>query len=161
MNHNIDSVGPAIYSHNSSIKMYGGYNLTNHNIVGDSGAVFSLRSTLCLYGNILFTSNSATSRGGAIWAVNSELLFSGNHVYAYNSAKSGGVISLGIFTVIHFSDLAVTYSNNRGERGAIFHHDNVLNAVDCLDDLLLNHSQYELNAFSANQTMLMSQIPET
>ena len=63
-----------------------------------------------------------------------KLFFRGNHVYANNSANAGGVISLGILTVIHYSELAVTFDNNRAERGAIFHHDDILNAIDCLDD---------------------------
>ena len=135
MNRNIGNTGAAIFSHNSLFNMYGFYNFTNHNIIGDGGAVFSLRSTLFIDGNISFTLNSASNRGGAIYAVNSELLLSGHHIYANNSASAGGVISLGMFSVICFNDLAVTFDNNRAERGAIFHHDDVLNAVDCLDDI--------------------------
>ena len=42
---NIANAVPAIYSYNTSIKMYGNYKFTNHNnIFGDGGAVFSLRS---------------------------------------------------------------------------------------------------------------------
>ena len=126
---------PAIYSYSTTIKMYGDYKFVNHNnIFGDGGAVFSLRSTLYLDGNISFISNSASGRGGAICALYSELFLHGNHVYANNTASVGGVISLGILTVIHFSELTVTFDNNRAERGAIFHHDDILNAIDCLDD---------------------------
>ena len=131
---NIASTGPAIYSYNSSIKIYGDYDFTNHNVVGDGGAVFSVRSSLHFDGNISFISNSASNRGGAICALFSELYLSGIHVYANNSANAGGAISLGMFSIIHFKDLAVTFDNNRAERGAIFHHDDVLNAVDCLDN---------------------------
>ena len=131
---NIANTGPAIYSYNSSIKMYGDYKFTNHNVVGDGGAVFSVRSTLYFDGNISFISNSASNRGGAICALFSELFLSGIHVYANNSANAGGAISLGMFSVVHFKDLAVTFDNNRAEKGAIFHHDDILNSVDCLDN---------------------------
>ena len=137
MNFNTAKTGPAIYSYNSSIKMYGDCHITNHAVVGDGGAVFALRSTIYLDGNISFTSNSASNRGGAIWAVNSELFLSGHHIYMNNSAKAGGVIFLGLFTIIHVSNLAVIYEDNRAEKGAIFYHDDILNAVDCLDDASL------------------------
>jgi predicted outer membrane repeat protein len=132
---NIANTVPVIYSYSTSIKMYGNCKFINHNnIFGDGGAVFSLRSTLHLDGNVSFISNSASGRGGAICALYSELFLHGNHFYANNSANAGGVISLGILTVIHFSELAVTFDNNRAERGAIFHHDDILNAIDCLND---------------------------
>ena len=73
-------------------------------------------------------------RDGAISALYSELSFHGHHVYANNSTNAGGVISLGILTILHFSDLSVIFDNNRAERGAIFHHDDILNAIDYLDD---------------------------
>ena len=134
-NSNSASSVPAIYSYNSSIEMYGNYKITDHNnVVGDGGAIFSLRSTLYFNGSIFFMSNSASGRGGAICALYSEIFLTGNHVYVNNSASDGGVISLGIFTVIHFSDLAVIFDSNRAERGAILHHDDILNAIDCLDD---------------------------
>ena len=41
---------------------------------------------------------------------------------------------LRLSTVIHFNDLAIVFRSNRAERGAIFHYDDVLNAVDCLAD---------------------------
>ena len=132
---NIANNVPAIYFYSTSIKMYGACKFVNHNnIFGDGGAVFSLRSTLHLDGTISFTSNSASGRGGAICAFYSELFLHGNHVYANNSASVGGVISLGILTIIHFSELTVTFDNNRAERGAIFHHDDILNAIDCWND---------------------------
>ena len=131
---NIANSGPAIYSSNSSIELYGDYSFTNHNIAGDGGAIFSVRSILHFDGNISFTSNSALNRGGAICALFSELFLSGIHVYVNNSASAGGAISLGMFSTIHFNDLAVTFANNRAERGAIFHHDDVLSSVDCLDN---------------------------
>ena len=137
MNLNTADTGPVLYSYNSSIKMYGDYNASNNYAVGNGGVVFSGRSRLYLDGSVSFTSNSAMSRGGAIWAVNSELYLSGHHVYANNSANAGGVFSLGIFTVIHFNNLAMIFEGNRAERGAIFHHDDILNAVDCLDDASL------------------------
>ena len=135
MNHNIGITGPAIFSHNSSFYMHGFYKFINHNIIGDGGVVYTLRSTLYIDGNISFISNSASNRGGAIYAVNSDLFLSGHHTYANNSANAGGVISLGMFSAVHLSNLAVTYENNRAEKGAIFHHDDVLNAVDCLNDI--------------------------
>ena len=132
---NIANAVPAIYSYNTSINMYGNYKFTNHNnIFSNGGVVFSLRSMLSFDGNFSFISNSAFGRGGAICALYSELSFHGSHVYANNSANAGGVISLGILTVIHFSDLSVIFDHNRAERGAIFHHDDILNAIDCLDD---------------------------
>jgi predicted outer membrane repeat protein len=132
---NIANTVPAIYSYNTSFKMYGNCKFINHNNrLGDGGTVFSLRSMLYFDGNISFISNSASGRGGAICALYSELFLRGNHVYANNIANTGGVISLGILTVIHFSGLAVIFDNNRAERGAIFHHDDILNAIDCLDD---------------------------
>ena len=136
INSNIANTVPAIYSYNSSIKMYGDYNFTNINAIGYGGVVFSLGSTIYLYGYISFISNSASSRGGAICTLYSELFLSGNHVYSNNSAlpSAGGVISLEMFSVIHFNDLAVTCDNNRAEKGAIFYHDDVLNAIDCLDN---------------------------
>ena len=134
MNFNTAETGPAIYSYNSSFKMYGDCHIANHTVLGGGGAVFALRTSLHLNGNILFASNSASTEGGAISAVNSELFLSGRHVYMNNSANVGGVISIGLFSAIHFNDLEVTYEDNKAERGAIFYHDDVLNAVDCLDD---------------------------
>ena len=135
MNSNSADTGPAIYSYNSSISMYCDYCLiANNSVVGDGGAVFALRTTLHLDELIAFTSNSAQNRGGTILAVNSELFFSGHHVYVNNSANTGGVFSLGLFAVIHFNNLVVIFDDNRAERGAIFHHDDILSVVDCLDD---------------------------
>ena len=82
----------------------------------------------------LFESNSALYRGGVIWVVNSEVYLIGNHVYTNNSANAGGVFTMGLFAVINFNNLEVTFDNNRAQRGAIFHHDDILSAVDCLDD---------------------------
>ena len=135
MSSNTAETGPAIYSYNSSISMYCNHcHFVNNSVVGDGGAVFALRTTLYLDGNISFSLNSASNRGGTIWAVNSELFLSGHHVYVNNSANAGGVFSLGLFAVFHFNDLSVTFDNNRAEKGAIFHHDDILSAVDCLDN---------------------------
>ena len=41
---------------------------------------------------------------------------------------------MGLFAVINFDNLRVTFDNNRAQRGAIFHHDGIFSAVDCLDD---------------------------
>jgi predicted outer membrane repeat protein len=135
MNSNTGSTGPAIYSYNSSISMHCRYcHFAYNSAVGDGGAVFALRTTIYLYGIVRFTSNSASNRGGTIWAVNSDLYFSGHHDYVNNSANAGGVFSLGLFAVIDFDNLAIVFDNNRAERGAIIHHDDILSAVDCLDD---------------------------
>ena len=135
MSSNTAETGPALYSYNSSISMHCNHcRFANNSVVGDGGAVFALRTTLYLDGNVSFSSNSASNRGGTILAVNSELFLSGYHVYANNSANAGGVFSLGLFAVFHFSSLSVTFDNNRAEKGAIFHHDDILSAVDCLDD---------------------------
>ena len=126
--------GPAIYSYSSTIMMYGEYKFANHTVVGDGGAVSALRSTLYLDGNISFTSNVASNRGGAFRAVNTELYFTGRHAFTNNSANAGGVFSISFFSVFHFNDFTVTYEDNRAERGAILHHDDILNAVDCFND---------------------------
>ena len=138
MNFNTAKTKSAIYSYNSSISMYCIYcHFANNSRVDDGGTVFALRSKLSLNGNISFTSNLATNRGGAIEAINSEIFLSGHHIYTNNSAVAGGVLSLGLFSVIHLNDLAVTFEHNKAEKGAIFHHDDTLNAVDCLNDAAL------------------------
>ena len=135
MNSNTGNTGPAVYSYNSSISMHCRYcHFANNSAVGDGGAVFALRTMIHLDGIIQFTSNSASNRGGTIWAVNSELYFSGHHEYTNNSANAGGVFSLGLFAFINFNNLVVIFENNKAERGAIFHHDDILSSVDCLDD---------------------------
>ena len=135
MNSNTAEAGPALYSYNSSISMYCSYcHLANNSVIGNGGAVFALRSTLFLEGNISFESNSASNRGGAMWVITSELFLTGRHVYKNNTAIAGGVFTVGLFAVIHFNNLEVIFNNNRAERGAIFHHDDMLSAVDCLDN---------------------------
>ena len=135
MNSNTAETGSAVNAHNSSISMYCSYcNFSNNSIIGSGGAIFSLRSKIHLEGNISFESNSALYRGGVIWVVNSEVYLIGNHVYTNNSAIAGGVFTMGLFAVINFNNLEVTFDNNRAQRGAIFHHDDILSAVDCLDD---------------------------
>ena len=41
---------------------------------------------------------------------------------------------MGLFAIINFDNLEVIFNNNRAQRGAIFYHDDILSAVDCLDD---------------------------
>ena len=138
MNFNTATTKSAIYSYNSSISMYCIYcHFANNSRIDDGGTVFALQSSLFLNGNISFTSNSATNRGGAIVALNSEIFLSGHHIYTNNSAAAGGVLSLGLFSVIHLNDVAVTFENNKAERGAIFYHDDTLSALDCSDDAAL------------------------
>ena len=135
MNSNTAEAGPAIYSYNSTINTYCDYCcFVNNSVIGSGGVIFALRSVLYLEGNISFKSNSASNRGGTIWAINSDLFLIGHHVYVNNSAIFGGVFTLGLFAVIHFKNLEVIFDNNRAERGAIFHRDDVLSAVDCFDD---------------------------
>ena len=135
LNSNTAKTGPAIFAHNSSISMFCIYcNFSNNSVIGSGGVIFSLRSKLHLEGNISFESNSALYRGGVIWVVTSEVYFIGHHVYENNSATVGGVFTMGLFAVVNFDNLEVTFDNNRAQRGAIFHLDDILSVVDCLDD---------------------------
>ena len=139
MHGNSAVVGAAIASFQSTIHLIGDHHSFSQNTAtDDGGSLFAQGSSIHIYAeNTTFTSNIA-QRGGAIYAINSNIFFSGHHNFESNKAFTGGAIALGLYSVIHFNDLEITFINNSAERGAIFHVDDILSSVQCIDNSKLS-----------------------
>ena len=139
MHENSAVLGAAIASFQSTMHLIGDhYSFSQNTATDDGGSLFAQGSSIYIHAeNTTFTSNIA-QRGGAIHAINSNIFFSGHQNFESNKAFTGGAIALGLYSVIHFNDLEITFINNSAKRGAIFHVDDILSSVQCIDNSKLS-----------------------
>ena len=133
MKFNAADSGPAIVTHSSTVYMFGSNTFYGNRARDDGGSIYVISSEFYLHGRNSFTSNVA-QRGGTIYAVNSNVYLSGNQTFTYNNANSGGVITLGVYAVVHFNNLHMSFISNMADKGAIIYVEDILNSIDCSND---------------------------
>ena len=125
----ISSIGSTVYMNSDNI-------FHNNSAQYDGGSVYLIDSNFYLNAEHKFIANSA-KRGGVVYAINSNVHLSGDLMFTQNYAESGGVFALGVYAILHLSNLSINLTKNMAKEGGIIYVEDVFNSIDCSDDSAL------------------------